>query len=162
MDHKIRIKIGTIEIEYEGTEDYLKKDLPELIDKLISLKLPRIEEKASEIENPSEDTSNIVDSVIQMSSNTIAAKLNVKSGTDLIIAACATLSLVQNKDTFQRKDILTEMQAATNYYKNSYGANLTKYLKNLVSNQKLIERTKNTYALNASEKNKIKTALDVN
>ena len=36
MNHKI--KIGIVETEYEGTEDYLKIEVPSLIDKLVSLK----------------------------------------------------------------------------------------------------------------------------
>jgi len=161
MDHKIRIKIGSIEIEYEGTENYLKKDLPELIDKLVSLNLPISNEKESITDSSSIIDENDAGTVIQLSSNTISAKLEVKSGTDLIIAACAHLTFVQSKDTFQRKDILAEMKTANNYYKNSYNANLTPYLKSLVNTHKLIERTKDTYALNATEKNRIKSVLNV-
>ena len=161
MDHKIRIKIGSIEIEYEGTENYLKNDLPELIDKLVSLNLPNVNEKESTTDSASKIDDKTTNAAIQFSSNTISAKLGVKSGTDLIIAACAHLTFVQNKETFQRKDILTEMQTANNYYKNSYSANLTPYLKSLVNTHKLIERTKDTYALNATEKNRIKSVLNV-
>jgi hypothetical protein len=33
MDHRIKIKLGALELEYEGTEDYLKNELPKLIEK---------------------------------------------------------------------------------------------------------------------------------
>lgn len=31
MESKIRIKLGAIEIEYEGSENFLRKELPDLV-----------------------------------------------------------------------------------------------------------------------------------
>jgi hypothetical protein len=97
-----------------------------------------------------------------MSTNTIASKLGMNSGPDLIIAACANLTLVKNKETFHRKDILAEMKTASNYYKGSHSNNLSASLKSLVSGDKLIERTKDVFALTASEKKSIKLKLGAN
>jgi hypothetical protein len=165
MEHKIKIKIGTIEIEYEGNENYLKKDLPDLIDKIISLKSsipddiePQISEQGNDTVMEVETTSN--SSTIQMSTNSIAAKLNAKTGTDITIAASAHLVFVQGKDTFDRKEILTEMKKASNYYKSSHGKNLTISLKTLSSKHKIIERKKDTYALSADLKKSLKETLN--
>ncbi|NVK08492.1 MAG: hypothetical protein HWD89_05525 [Tenacibaculum sp.] len=165
MNHNIRIKIGSIEIEYEGTEDYLKNDLPSLIDKLVALKGIPMEEPATESNNGNDENANDTKDVanntqLQMSINSISAKLNVKSGSDLIIAACAHLVLVQNRETFQRQDILNEMKKASNYFKSSHRGNLTTSLKTLVTNHKLIERKTGTYALPATTLKSLKSTLN--
>lgn len=165
MEHKIKIKIGTIEIEYEGNENYLKKDLPDLLDKIITLKnsIPNeIETQIPEQENnPILDVEKTNDnSSIQMSTNSIAAKLSAKTGTDVTIAAIAHLVFVQGKDTFHRKEILTEMKKASNYYKSSHGKNLSVSLKTLTSSHKIIERKKDTYALSASVKKSLNSTLN--
>lgn len=165
MNHNIKIKIGSIEIKYEGTEDYLKNDLPALIDKLVALKGVQTEEPISEStdeteEKPSESKGVSNNAPLQMSINSISAKLNVKSGSDLIIAACAHLTLVQNRETFQRKDILNEMKKASNYFKISHRGNLTSLLKTLVTNHKLIERKTDTYAISANTLKSLKSTLN--
>ena len=164
MNHNIKIKIGSIEIEYEGTEDYLKNELPNLIDKLVSLKeIAQVSTNENSTTTPSVEPETevvTVDPDFQMSINSISAKLNVKSGSDLIIAACAHLALVQKRETYQRQDILNEMKKASNYYKNSHRANLSSLLKTLVSNHKLIERKKDTYALSANSLKSLKSTLN--
>lgn len=164
MNHTIRIKIGSIEIEYEGTEDYLKNDLPSLIDKIVNLKanLTNHDDENSDESPPSSGNGQhkSESSNLKMSINSISAKLEVKSGPDLIIAACAHLALVQQKETCKRKEILQEMKRASNYYKNSYNANLSAGLKRLVSTSKLIERQNDTYALSADTLSRLKSTLN--
>lgn len=100
--------------------------------------------------------------ISQMSANTIAAKIGGKTVTELAIVACAHLVIIQGKDTFKRIDILTEMKTATNYYKSSYGGNLNRTLAKLVTDSKLIERSKGVYAIPANELTRIKTLLSGN
>ena len=163
MDSKIKIKIGSIEIEYEGNEGYLKDELPDLIDKLVALKGDDEFEKEelNTNEEPKADSKTSSSTQIQMSSNSIAAKMGVNSGPDLILVACAHLTFVQGKDTFHRSDILNEMKTASNYYKQTHNKNLSQGLKSLVGNDKLIERTKDTFALSANQKKSIKSKLNV-
>ncbi|WP_443632966.1 hypothetical protein ABXT64_10925 [Candidatus Marifrigoribacter sp. Uisw_064] len=157
MEHKIKIKIGSIEIEYEGNEEYLKNDLPNLIDKLIDLKGISIDKEEPEDEIEEETSSSGQN--LKMSSNTIAAKLSSKSAADLVVVACAKLCLVDGSETFNRKDILTEMKTASNYYSKSAGKNLTQSLRTLISSQKLIERSTDNYALSAKLKGELKNKL---
>lgn len=53
MVARIRIKIGTIEIDYEGNEAYLNSDLFELIDKILEAKekLPQYSEMEDHMED---------------------------------------------------------------------------------------------------------------
>jgi hypothetical protein len=87
---------------------------------------------------------------------TIAQILNVKTEMDLILAAAMKFHLVDNKETFNRQDILKEMQTAQSYYRASYLNNATKYLKKLVREGKLRENAPDLYALSANTKKELR------
>jgi len=163
MEQKIRIKLGSIEIEFEGDQGYLKNDLPNLIDKIIELKsrIPKEELIDEELNSNPEVYSEEGKSgaIPQMSANNICAKLSAKSASEITIAACAHLSLVQNKSSFKRTEILREMKNASNYFNTNCSKNLTQSLKSLVGAGKLIERSTDTYALSANENESLKTRI---
>ncbi len=158
---KIKLKVGTVELEFEGSEEYMKGELPGLVE-LLCNNAP--DEKTEEENNsedilpPSKDTSK---KKIEMTTNAIASKLNADSGADLVIAACVHLCLVKGHDTFTRKNILAEMQTASNYYTKSRGKNLSVALKSLQKDEKLIERSTDNYALSANEKKRVESILGV-
>jgi hypothetical protein len=139
MSSKMRIKVGQIEVDYEGTEEFLKKDLPALllsVSKLFS----------GEAGKPNLATAEVhLDQ--HLSAKTIASKLGVKSGSELVMAACAHLSLVKKQATFGRKAILDEMKGATGFYKSTYGSNLTKYIDSLLKSDDLTETGTDAYTI---------------
>jgi hypothetical protein len=159
MECKIRVKVRNIEIEYEGTATYLKDNLPELIEFLANL--PSAEEAGSESEEEEifPEVTDPSKKKIELTTNTIAGRLDAKSGADLALAACAHLHLVKAAETFHRKNILAEMRLADNYFRSSFANNLTSSLKSLVKDEKLIERTRDTYALDAKTLSQLETRL---
>jgi ABC-type transporter MlaC component len=94
-----------------------------------------------------------------MSTNSIAAKLGVKSGSNLLMAAAAHLALVKSASTFTRQQILHEMKTASSYYKKTYGNNLTSYLRGAISGGTLIENAENAYALGATARANLEKKL---
>lgn len=161
MASKVRIKAGAIEVEFEGSEEYMKDELPSLVELLYSLNPSISSEKEEESEElaPSTDQSK---KKFQMTTNTIAAKLNAKKGGDLVLAACAHLTLVKGADTFTRSNILAEMKLASNYYKETMCSNLSSSLKTLVGSNKLLETSKDTFALQANTKTELEAKLNAN
>ena len=147
MNSKMKIKVGQIEIEYEGTEDFLKKEMPTLLKQVSELFAP------SEISDATLSTSG--SSNLELSTANIASRLGAKTGADVVVAACANLSLVQKKHTYDRKTILTEMKKATGFYKSSYSANLTGTLATLVKNNDLVQNANNAYSLHAAKAKEI-------
>lgn len=149
MSIKIKIKVGQVEVEFEGSEEFFSKELPVLLKNISSL-------SASVPPIPSLDPPNNPPppggGQIQMTTNSIAAKLAVKSGSDLLVAAAAHLALVKSASTFTRQQILKEMKTATSYFKKSYSTNFTKYLKTITDAGTLIESAANAYALSAAKK----------
>lgn len=152
MESKIRIKMGPIEVEYEGSQEFIKKELPDLIrtvsDMCTSLNLGDEQKGKGGAEGQG----------IQMSTGSIATKLSCKSGSDLAIAAAAHLTLVKKTKVFSRKALLNEMKSATSYYKSSYNANLTKILNSLLKT-KFNEPSSGNYALTAATKDDLRSKL---
>jgi hypothetical protein len=158
---RIRIKVGTTEVEFEGSEDYMKQELPALIE-LLTESAPADtgvdtdEAEEAEVLEPSGDPTK---RKLDLSTNTIASKLGAKTGTDLALATCAHLCLVKGADSFERKHILGEMRLATNFYKKSYAANLSSYLKTLVKDSKILETSDDKFALDSKEKTSLEQRL---
>lgn len=144
---KIHIKVGNLEIDFEGEEDFIKKDLLGLLEKITGLFKKEDFIQLLETKEEKSIGKQKVGTRFKLSTNAIARKLGAKTGPDLTLAACAHLSLVEKKETFSRNEILSDMKKATSYYKKSYGNNLTKYLDSVSNSGKLIERGEKEWAL---------------
>lgn len=149
--------MGPIEVEYEGSEDFLKQELPELLQAVITLY------KDSGIPNAparsGSDEEGIAAPGPQGTANTYAAKLGGDSGPDLVMAAAARLRIGVGSATFTRAKLLEEMKSATSYYNKNYSGNLSKILGTLVANQKLIESAKDTYSIHANIEKELRVKL---
>jgi hypothetical protein len=154
---KLRIKIGEVEMDYEGSEAFLKEELPELLKTAMELH----KAAASDIPaRPKSDTSGAgIRGVTSLTTASIAAKLKAKSGPDLVLAAAGRLVLIESKTTFSRQDLLTEMQSATGYYKKSYSNNLSKYLTAALSDGTLTENATNVFSLQAEAQENLEKQL---
>jgi len=161
MTSKLRIKIGEVEIDYEGTEEFLKQELPLLLK--TAMELYKAAGTAANGPSGSKVASSRTNkgggAFPPLSTASIAAKLGVGSGPDLILAAAAQLTFVAKKETFSRQELLKEMQNASGYYKKTYSNNLTKYLNGTISDQKITETAKNVYALSAKTKVELEAKL---
>lgn len=155
MTSKIRIKLGPIEVEYEGSESFLKEELPDLLAAVAKLH----KESAAPAEALHAPPKPPSAGAVQGTTATIAAKLGVKSGPDLILAACARMTFVSGQASFTRKQITDEIKGATGYYKKTYLNNLTTYLQQLVKDQKLVESSTDTFALSVPTRTQVETQL---
>ena len=87
---------------------------------------------------------------IDLSVKMIASKLNARLGSDVLKAAVISLALVHGRVHFSRKEILTEAQKATGYWKRSITNNASKYLETLLSAGFIIESSTGQLSLSAS------------
>ena len=158
MNSKLRIRIGDVEIDCEGTEDFLRKELPELL--RTAMELHKAAGTGAIPEGVGADSSGKEKlRVPALTTSTIAAKLKSKSGPTLLLAAAAHLILVKEKQTFTRQELLSEMKSASAYFKKSYSNNLTSYLKGAITEGRVRETAKNAYALSAEASNELETQL---
>jgi hypothetical protein len=144
MPSKLKIKIGPVEVEYEGEERFLKEELPALLEavgrfrKTSGLDLDKhIGDKDG---NPPVVPKDLTTSVV-------ASRLSAKSGTDLIQAAAFSLTNVQGKASFTRDELVTEMRTAKAFFKKTFISNLSGYLKSLATSQKLNELGNDSYSV---------------
>lgn len=141
---KIKLRIGQIEVEYEGSEHFLKTELPDLLKAIATL------HQAVGQQPPTGNSVSMGGSVTLpalSSTSTVASKLGCKTGKDLVLAAAIYLAMGSGKPTFTRSEILDNMKSATTYFKSTYTDNLTSYLNRLVKNNKLLHVSGNTFSL---------------
>lgn len=156
MTSKIKIKLGPVEVEYEGGEEFLKKELPDLLSAISKLyKESGVTVSGLELGNQSGTSGGTVVGT----TGTIAAKLSVSSGSDLAIAAAVRLILGMGQGAFTRDQLLNEMKTASSYYNKNYSNNLSKTLNQLVKSGKFVETAKDTYSLSANCKSEQESRL---
>lgn len=161
---RIKLKVGSMELEYEGDPSFLTGGIEALLVTMGGLASKMPEELA-----PS--TSPIQTQIVQgstplatsttfaLSTNTIAARFEAKTGPELVICAMAQLELVQSKASSTRAEILAEMKSATSYYNDGFSSNLTKTLSNLTKSKRINQITKNIYALSATERKHVEVKV---
>jgi len=156
--------MGQVELEFEGSEDFLKEDLPILLTTVAELYNSNsetgvfsVDAEVIESDNPPTRKHK---NTLMWSTTTIASKLGVKSGKELVVAACAHLHFELSMESFSRNQVLEEMKKATGYYQQNYSKNLSRYFGQLIKDGALIESAKQTYALSASKLNALESSLD--
>jgi len=163
LESKIKIKMGPIEIEYEGSEAFLKEELPELLSAVSELyQASGVSESVAseETSTVSQDQSPTTTTPqMQITTGSVAAKLGVKSGPDLIMAAAARMTFSLGLETFTRSQLTEEMKTASAYFKKTHINNLTKYINQLVKDHKLLETSTKTYALSATSKTSMQSKI---
>lgn len=150
MASKIKIKLGVIEVEYEGEHDFLEKDLLSLVKDLMEIAplMPPAKNhnpgngQTGQVGHGGGGTGTV---------STFAAKLNVTSGPDLVLAALLQAVKVDGNASLKRKDILAAMKTAKSHYKASYSNNLSTSLKNLVKSKDINEVAADEYALSTAK-----------
>lgn len=146
-NRRIRIKMGPVEVEFEGTEKILKDELLDMVKAVSNL----YQESGGKLQSDDSGSGGGGGSgsggIHKGSTNQFAAKLGGSTGGKLVTAAGAKLHFADGKASFTRTDLLKQARAATTYYKKNYSTNLTKILAGLVKNGTFNEPSDKTYAL---------------
>lgn len=164
---KIRIKLGAIEVEYEGSESFLKEELPSLLSAVSDLYQRSNPSGLAEPTSANGDQGGTANAAgaqvakprIEMTTGSIAARLQVKSGPELVMAAAARLSIVEELSSFSRKRLTEQMRSATAYFKPSYVSNLSALLNSLLKDGKLNEPSKDHFAVTAASEQELRSRI---
>ncbi len=152
---RIKISIGSVQIEYEGEPAFIAEGLIGLATQVFDL--ANQAGVRTEISGPSDYAPSASNENI--STNTIAQILGVKTGSELALAAVAKIIVVNKKPLADRQSILDEMKEAVTFYKESYSSNLSSYIETLVKARRLNIVSRGTYGLANSEKGRLEQAL---
>ena len=158
---KIRIKVGSMELEYDGDPSFLTGGLEALLTTMGDLagRVPHALETPPDHTQVTGTTTSSPDGIYNVSTTTIATKLGAKSGSDLVICAMAHLEFVQRKTSSSRAEILAEMKNARQYFKATMNSNLTRSLDALLMADRINDVAKNEYALTATERSKVEAKI---
>src|SRR5437763_71177 len=107
MTVRLRVKVGSAELEFEGSEDFLKSELSTIISHIAELRIvasegTSVSQLLGDTSNGTKPSSTSNTSHAQLSVNSIATKMNVKLGADLVLAAAVYLTFVKQQDKFRR------------------------------------------------------------
>lgn len=144
MNMKVGLKIGGIELDFEGPSETFETKFESVFNDLLEFGKARFDDASTA--KPAAANKN-PGAVQQMTAKAIAAKLGGDSGGELLYAAVASLAVIKKKETFTRQEILDEMKLAVGYYKPTYSGNLTSYLEAASKKGVIIETAKDVYAL---------------
>jgi len=146
---RVKIKMGPVEGEFEGTEKFLKD---ELLDMVKAVSEPYKESGGSLREaEPAVGDGGGKGGSYSGTTNQVATKLGISKGADLIAAAGAKLHFVDGKERFSRNEVLEEAKTASSHYSDStHRKNLSSILQTLVKNETFNEPSTDTYALTES------------
>ena len=154
----IKLTLSQATVECEGSEYFVTNKLTDLVALLKPL-LKDLTHNASDSslhENGAHADANLLEhNTVNMSISSIASKLGVNSGPSLVIATCAYIDLVLGKDSYEMKEIRSEMKKATRFCTKSMEGNLGCSLNRLVKRGELIERSDQSYALNDAKRSEM-------
>lgn len=157
---RIHIKIGQVEIEYEGEDAFIKENLVDYFDKLTKIvSSSSLFAPPQGREGLNQGSDQIEKGLSDWSVSTFATKLHCKSGPDLVLAAAAKLTFTDGIPSFSRQQLTDTMKGATGYFKSSYVNNLSKYIERLIKNDKLRKLADDRFSLSAKEKGNLETSL---
>ena len=159
METRIRLRIGEIEVEYEGSEDFVKNELLSLVSEVASLYRRAGFGPSPMDTSPTPKDDSVPQFAVLGTTRTIASRLDSKTEGDLIVAAAAHLTFVQGLTSFTRQRLHDEMKTATSYYKQTFSKNLSYYVQGLVKAGHLVESAKDTYALSAEKHKELERTL---
>lgn len=154
---KIRIKAGTVEIDYEGDDTFLKSDLIKLLKDIqeLATKVPPV---------PSTSTSGTAKAAHngqQLTTKSIATKLSLRTGPELAEAAVGYLHIMQGKDKFTRDELLAAMKSASGLYKTNMSGNLSKIIEKLLTDDKIVETASGVWAMTPEAETAIRGRLAI-
>lgn len=159
MESWIRLKAGEAEVEFRGSEGFVREALPGLVGFIKEISSSEGLSDDDERKTPLPSDSNR--QIPVMTVNTVAARLNTKQMKDLVMAACAYLTVIRGKERSERQEILDGMKSAQNYYRVGHRKSLTQLLESLVKDGKLLETEKGTYAVDARAKSDLEAKLGI-
>ena len=153
---KLRLRFGDVEIDYEGTETYLREDLLDQIEKTLSVYSNRTGPTPKSVE---QTEATVASDCLDIDTNTVASYLDVKTGPELVLAAAVNLRIIQNKQRFTRDEIRLEMQGASSYYTANHTKNLSAHLTSLIKSHKLLRTSGGEFALSADAESDARAKL---
>lgn len=152
MTAKLRIKAKGIEIEWEGSVEYLKNDLPDLISAIVAALGLGVSD-----DDPEESV--VLDVDKKFTTAALAAKIKPNSATDLFKVALAKLQISDKIEPAARAQIHNEMRLAPKFYKPSMKNNLGNTIDTLLGQGAINEPSSGNFALSQASQDQLQAMI---
>jgi hypothetical protein len=147
---KLTLRYGDIELEYEGPEDFLKSEIPKLLQGVANLHGTAPPKTTKTVGAPAAASAAAPAMPPgKLSVSTAAQRFGAANGPDLIIAAAYTLG--SDSSTFTKKQLRDAIREAKTYFKSSYANNFDNYVNTLIKKGRLNHSGGENYALSETE-----------
>lgn len=162
---KIQVKVGQLEVGYEGKTSFLENNLLGFVKETIILYGNHINLLALDPDSYSRKTPKETppttnkDKKFDLSMTTVASRLEVKSGPDLILAACMYLTFVEGKEKFSKDEIHEKMKGASGFYNAGKVSHIKRDLRKLMDKKFINEASDDRYELHAENRDALETRL---
>lgn len=169
----VKLRFGEAEVKVAGSHDDLAEVAFELLQRMSKLH-PIMNQHSVDFScendnldsissnDSSESNVTVHNSYSGTSVQQMARHRNCNTGSQLALVACEYLHFVKRNTIFSRKEILSAMRDSVTFYKDSDSGNLTKILKKLVDDKKILNRSKDKYCLsNKTVKSSEKYLVDI-
>lgn len=166
MASELKVKVGRVEVEYKGQQDFDVDSIISLARAISAISGTNVD--TNDVSVLETANSSILDSSMpssptatDLSVNTIAARLGADTSPKLpkLLQGAAIYLTRQGSDRFTRDQLRETMKQATNYFDKNMVSNMSKSLKQLVKANKLRELSNGTYALSAATKEELERRL---
>ena len=155
----LSIKVGALEVSYDGDQGYIDKGLLDLVRELGALPLAASPPPPNPTPQDAAPEAGKGSPAVGHTTSQIAAVTTIKSGGDMALAAAAHLTLAKGQATFTRAELYDEMKGANGFVTASHLKNLTPALGLLVKNKRLTPVSKDRYSLPAGVKKEFEMKL---
>jgi len=153
---RISIRHLGVDVEFEGSEEFIKADLLDLINDITELTKALPASTKSISSSPKSDAGGL-----DLSVKTIATKLGTSTGSDLARSAAAFLTLVEGRETFTQSELHDAMKTAVGIYKQStHAKNIGKIITGLLTSNILLQTATGNYSLSQPQRDQIEKALN--
>lgn len=159
-NERVRIKLGSVEIEFEGEGDFARSGVLGLLQEALAL-APKSVAPVDRIDEHGDPGAGqaVQEELGGVTVATIAAHLEPRGAQDLILCALARLQLLQGASEVSRDDIWEAMKGATGYFKASMNKNFPRDLARMVKRKKINEVASGMYSLTASTRKELEAKL---
>ena len=162
MTGRIRIRVGPVEVEYEGDEEFIREEFPKIItnvSRLVKTTGHELLAESGTLQEAARKNLEAIRAQVTETTAAIAQQLDVASGPELVKAAALNLMHSKHLESFNRDQLIEEMKSATEFFRNTYLKNLTAYLDELVKQGTLQKIAENTYRLSAKALRELETRI---
>lgn len=154
---RLRVKLGAAEIDYEGSEEFLRQEVLPQISQMLEIVASR-----AELQQPVQPLQLEAKPSVRRSvtTNTLAALLGASSAAELALAAVARLTILEERESVSRLDVLAEMKLAPQFFKQSFVNNHSNTIKTLLKSDKVRLVGPDRYSLSSKARKDIEAQLD--